>query len=129
MRAGATSRASRPKFRSSAPTSISTQARRSAGPGTPASGKRRLLAGGGADDRERLEEALSEAASITVHLLRNGTGVELAGVAGTVPLGRGKGQERRILTALALYAPPGPGEGAGASDAELREIRIGLDSA
>jgi uncharacterized protein (DUF58 family) len=88
-----------------------------------------VLVGSGADDRERLEEALSEAASIAVHLLRNGTGVELAGVAGTVPLGRGKGQERRILTALALYAPPGPGEGAGASDAELREIRIGLDSA
>ena len=87
-----------------------------------------VLTGTGVADRERLEEALSEAASLAVHLLRSGTGVELAGAAGAVPLGRGRGQERRILTVLALYAPPGQGHGAGpASAGELREIRIGLD--
>jgi uncharacterized protein (DUF58 family) len=79
-------------------------------------------------DRERLERALSEAASLAVHLLRRGTGVELGGAAGAVPLGQGRGQERRILTALALYSPPSPGRGASpASVGEMREIRICLD--
>jgi uncharacterized protein (DUF58 family) len=89
---------------------------------------RLVLTGTGAAGRERLEQALSEAASLAVHLLRSGTGVELWGAAGTVPLGRGRGQERRILTALALYVPGEPGSGAGpAPDGGLREIRIGLD--
>ena len=92
-----------------------------------------VLEGTGAGGGERLEQAISRAASIAVHLLRGGTGVELAGGAGTVPLGRGRGQERRILTALALYAPgtrrngAGPDAPAGASD-RLREIRIDLDA-
>jgi uncharacterized protein (DUF58 family) len=89
-----------------------------------------VLTGTGAADAERLERALSEAASLAVHLLRGGTGVELAGAAGAVPLDRGRGQERRILTALALYVPPGPGgvsESGG--DGWLREMRISLDSA
>ena len=87
-----------------------------------------VLTGTGMADRERLERALSEAASLAVHLLRRGTGVELGGAAGVVPLGQGRGQERRILTALALYSPPGPGRGAGAASAgEMREIRICLD--
>ena len=46
-----------------------------------------VLTGTGAADGERLERALSEAASLAVHLLRGGTGVELAGAAGSVPLG------------------------------------------
>jgi uncharacterized protein (DUF58 family) len=88
-----------------------------------------VLTGTGVADRERLERALSEAASLAVHLLRRGTGVELAGSAGAVPLGRGRGQERRILTALALYAPGGQGRDAGAASAgDLREIHIGLDA-
>ena len=88
-----------------------------------------VLTGTGVADVERLERALSEAASLAVHLLRSGTGVELAGSAGAVLLGRGRGQERRILTALALYAPPGQRHDAAgsASAGELREIRIGLD--
>jgi hypothetical protein len=53
--------------------------------------------------------------------------VELAGVAGTVPLGRGRAQERRILTALALYAPPGATGAPAPPAAGLREIRITLD--
>jgi uncharacterized protein (DUF58 family) len=89
-----------------------------------------MLTGRGAADGARLEGALSEAASLAVHLLRRGTGVELAGAAGVVPLGRGLGQERRILTALALYDPPSPGGGAAAGlTTGLREIRIGLDPA
>jgi uncharacterized protein (DUF58 family) len=87
-----------------------------------------VLTGTGAAHGERLERALSQAASLAVHLLRSGTGVELAGSAGAVPLGRGRGQERRILTALALYSPSGQGRAAGpASAGELREIRIALD--
>src|SRR5206468_3470749 len=55
--------------------------------------------------RVMLEAALSEAASATVHLIRAGSGVELVGRGIVVPLGRGPGQSRRILTALALYHP------------------------
>jgi uncharacterized protein (DUF58 family) len=87
-----------------------------------------VLAGTGAADGERLERALSEAASLALHLLRRGTGVELAGSAGRVPLGRGREQERRILTALALYAPPGRADGSPSARQGLREIRVGLDT-
>jgi uncharacterized protein (DUF58 family) len=91
---------------------------------------RLVLTGTGAADGERLERALSEAASLAVHLLRRGTGVELTGAAGVVPLDRGRSQERRILTALALYAPRGARAGAPpARDGGLREIRIPLDPA
>jgi uncharacterized protein (DUF58 family) len=89
-----------------------------------------VLEGTGASNRERLEEALSEAASYAVQLLRNGTAVELAGAAGVVPLGQGRGQERRILTVLALYAPGATVRSDGAAvapDPGLREIRISLD--
>jgi uncharacterized protein (DUF58 family) len=89
-----------------------------------------VLTGTGRGDWERLERGLSEAASLAVHLLRRGTGVALGGAAGVVPLGRGQGQERRILTALALYAPPERAPDAvPAPGGELREIRIGLDPA
>src|SRR2546427_222384 len=64
-----------------------------------------VLTGTGAHDPARLEAALSEAASATVHLIRAGSGVELIGPGLVVPLGRGAGQSRRILTALALYQP------------------------
>jgi uncharacterized protein (DUF58 family) len=89
-----------------------------------------VLTGTGAANRERLEQALSEAASFAVQLLRAGTAVELTGAAGTVPRGQGRGQERRILTVLALYAPGSSGSPDGAAalpDGGLREIRIGLD--
>jgi uncharacterized protein (DUF58 family) len=89
-----------------------------------------VLSGTGAADPAHLERALSEAASLAVHLLRSSIGVELAGAAGTVPLGQGRGQERRILTALALYTPSGAGPRAGpAQSGALRELRIDLDPA
>ena len=79
---------------------------------------------------ERLERALSEAASLAVHLLRGGTGWSWRAPPGAVPLDRGRGQERRILTALALYAPPGPGGRRRLRRGRrLREMRISLDSA
>jgi uncharacterized protein (DUF58 family) len=91
-----------------------------------------VLTGTGGADPERLEAALSQAASLAVHLLRRGTGVELAGAAGVVPLARGAEQERQILTALALYAPgrpAGAGGGAGARPGRMRELRVDLDRA
>jgi uncharacterized protein (DUF58 family) len=86
-----------------------------------------VLTGSGAARGDHLERALSDAASFAVHLLRRGTGVELAGAAGSVPLDRGPGQERRILTALALYAPPGRSAAPVPAVDGLREIRISLD--
>jgi uncharacterized protein (DUF58 family) len=92
-----------------------------------------VLVGTGAAHSGRLEAALSEAASLAVHLLRRGAAVELAGTAGPVPLARGGEQERRILMALALYAPAAAREaGAGAAaaaarGAPLREFRVSLD--
>jgi uncharacterized protein (DUF58 family) len=87
-----------------------------------------VLTGGGAGGAERVERALSEAASLALHLLRRGIGVELAGAAGFVGLGRGRAQERRVLSALALYPPSdSPGRG-GEGDTRLREIRVSLDA-
>lgn len=89
-----------------------------------------VLEGRGRADRERLEQALSRAASLAVHLLRSGVRVELVGPA-TAPLGAGAGQERRILTALALYDPAAldatqAGDGDGMVLAARREFRIDL---
>jgi uncharacterized protein (DUF58 family) len=89
---------------------------------------RLVLTGTGAGNEARLEEALSDAASLAQDLLRRGTGVELAGAAGFVALGRGRAQERLILTALALYAPPGPAGAARPGSDGVREIRISLDT-
>jgi uncharacterized protein (DUF58 family) len=92
-----------------------------------------VLSGRGERDAARLEVALSEAASIAMHLARAGAGVELTGAGLFVPLGRGPGQARRILTELALYDPRaseagaaglGPGVRAWRS---LREVRVELD--
>jgi uncharacterized protein (DUF58 family) len=91
-----------------------------------------VLTGTGRTDPGRLEAALSHAASLAVHLLRRGSGVELAGAAGLVPLARGAEQERRILTALALYAPgraAPAGDGAGARPGGVRELQVDLDRA
>ena len=87
-----------------------------------------VLIGTGARDAAQLEAALSEAASIIVHLVRTGAGVELMGPGLFVPLGHGPGHARRILTALALYDPRSPAadlfqRGDGRS---LREIRVDL---
>jgi uncharacterized protein (DUF58 family) len=90
-----------------------------------------VLTGTGARDAARLEAALSEAASIAAHLARAGAGVELVGHGLFVPLGRGPGHARRILTALALYQPGAPAvgndESGGPGWRSLREIRVELD--
>jgi len=92
-----------------------------------------VLSGRGDRDAARLEAALSEAASIAVHLARAGAGVELCGAGLFVPLGRGLGHARRIMAELALYDPraaragaaePGPGDRGWRS---LREVPVELD--
>jgi uncharacterized protein (DUF58 family) len=88
---------------------------------------RLILTGEPHHDAARLERAVSEVASLAVHFLRAGVGVELRGPGLEVPLGRGRHQERRILTALALYEP---GRATGVdlpAPRSLREIRVGLD--
>src|SRR5439155_261564 len=66
---------------------------------------RLVLEGTGHRDRERLERGLAEAASLAVHLLHDGAAVALVGPDVQVPLGGGRAQRTRILTALALYEP------------------------
>jgi uncharacterized protein (DUF58 family) len=72
-----------------------------------------VLVGDGRRDAERLEAAMTEAASLATHLLDAGAAVELIGPGVHVPFGRGRGHRRRVLTALALYeavataGPPG----------------------
>jgi uncharacterized protein (DUF58 family) len=97
----------------------------------------RIVLVGGGEAAVRLEAGLSEAASIAVHLLRAGSGVALGGPGLDLPLGRGRGHMRRVLTALALYQP-GSGQPPGATEASgdagplqareqtrpLREIRV-----
>jgi uncharacterized protein (DUF58 family) len=91
---------------------------------------RLVLVGRGRPGAEALERGLSEAASLAVALVRAGAGVALAGAAGAVPLGHGRGHLRRLLTALALYDPAAPPPAAGPGEAGagrlLREIRIAL---
>jgi uncharacterized protein (DUF58 family) len=82
-----------------------------------------VLVGDGRRDPGRLELALSEAASLAVHLIDGGAAVEVAGPGVSVPPGRGRAHLRRLLTALALYEPgPGaarPGGRRGATDFEV----------
>jgi uncharacterized protein (DUF58 family) len=66
------------------------------------------LIGTGARDAERRERALSEAAALARRLLRAGGALALVGPGIEIPSASGREQERRILTALALYAPPSP---------------------
>ncbi len=79
-------------------------------------------------DLERLEADISLAASLTSHLLGQGSRVELVGPGLFVPLGEGPAHRRRMLEALALwdpFAPEGARRGFG-RDASLSEIRIPL---
>ena len=93
---------------------------------------RLVLVGQGRRGAEALERGLSEAASLTVALIRAGAGVELAGPGCAVPFGHGRAHLRRVLTALALYDAEAPRaeSAAGAellrSHRPLREIRIAL---
>jgi uncharacterized protein (DUF58 family) len=93
---------------------------------------RLVLLGTGARAPEALEAALSEAASLAVHLIRAGAGVELVGPGFYVRLGRGTSHLRRLLTALALYDPRATPLGTVPSDDDertlrpLRQIRVRL---
>ena len=91
----------------------------------------RIVLDGTGARRDRLEQGLSEAASLAAHLFRAGARVELRGPGILVPLGQGREARRRMLTALALYDPaatapasrtttPAPSSGA------VREIRIAI---
>jgi uncharacterized protein (DUF58 family) len=76
---------------------------------------------------ERLEAALSEAASLAVHVLSAGGAVELAGPGVHVPLAAGRGQRRRVLTALALFdARVTGGRAERVPSRGVREIRVPL---
>ena len=66
---------------------------------------RLVLVGDGARDPVRLEAALSEAASLAVHLTRTGAALELVGPGLHIAAGHGRAHLRRLLTALALYEP------------------------
>jgi len=66
-----------------------------------------VLIGTGARDAARRESALSDAASLARALLRAGAAVALTAPGIAIPGGRGREQERRVLTALALYGPSG----------------------
>ena len=82
-----------------------------------AAATRIALVGDGTRDAGRLEAAMSEAASLAVHLIATGAAIELVGPGLHVPPGRGRAHQRRLLTALALYdprtggAPPEPRAG------------------
>lgn len=70
-----------------------------------------VLVGRGERNAERREQALSEAAALARALLRAGAAVSLVGPGLDVGPGRGREQERRVLTSLALFEPiavPGP---------------------
>ena len=85
----------------------------------------RIVLDGAGSDALRVEHALSDAASLAVHLLRAGGRVELAGPGLFVPLGGGPAHVRRLLTALALWAPAML-ESAPRSERRLREVRVSL---
>jgi len=77
-------------------------------------------------DAERVERGLSEAASLAVHLLKEGGRVGVTGAGVSVALGRGRGHARRILTELALWEP-GVARSAPASRADgVAEIWVAL---
>jgi uncharacterized protein (DUF58 family) len=94
---------------------------------------RLVLVGTGTRDAGRRERALSEAASLARTLLRAGAAVGLGGAGLEIPVGRGRQQERRLLTALALFEPrdalTSPSRAAAPWRPRLgqREIRVDLD--
>jgi uncharacterized protein (DUF58 family) len=86
----------------------------------------RIVLEGRADDDGRVERALSEAASLAVHVLGAGGGVELSAPGVHVPLGGGREQRRRVLTALALFDAAAASAPVPRSARALREIGIAL---
>jgi uncharacterized protein (DUF58 family) len=78
-------------------------------------------------DAGRVERGLAEAASLAVHLLREGGRVALAGPGVHVPLGRGRAHRRRLLTVLALWEPGGAIEPLGdRRPAGVGEVRVSV---
>ena len=91
-----------------------------------ATNTRIVLVGDGRRDAVRLEAALSEAASLAVHLLGGGAAVALAGPGIDVGPGRGRTHQHRLLSALALYDPATAGPPAGRRTAGMSEIEVTL---
>jgi uncharacterized protein (DUF58 family) len=85
----------------------------------------RIVLAGRPSGAARVEQAVSEAASLAVHLLRAGGRVELAGPGLFVPLGRGPAHVRSVLTALALWQPAASVPLA-RGDGRLRELHVTL---
>ena len=91
-----------------------------------ATNTRIVLVGDGTHPGARLEVAMSEAASLAVHLLDTGAAVELVGPGVHVPPGRGHSHRRRLLTALALYDPVSGGPAPSRRSAGVSEIEVVL---
>ncbi len=91
-----------------------------------ATNTRIVLVGDGRHDPERLEAAMSEAASLAVDLLAGGAAVELAGPGLHVGAGRGRGHQHRLLTALALYDPATAGPPVGRRTPGMSQIEVTL---
>ena len=91
-----------------------------------ATNTRIVLVGDGTRDAARLEVALSEAASLAVHVLDTGAAVELSGPGIYVPPGRGRGHQRRLLTALALHDPTLAVTPVARRSSAVREIEVAL---
>ena len=91
-----------------------------------ATNTRIVLVGDGTRDTGRLEAALSEAASLAVHVLESGAAVELAGPGVHVPAARGRAHQRRLLTALALYKPAVAKTPIGRRSSGVSEIEVAL---
>jgi uncharacterized protein (DUF58 family) len=91
-----------------------------------AANTRIVLVGDGSRDAVRLEAALSEAASLAVHVLDSGAAVELDGPGIHVSPGRGRAHRHRLLTALALYASPRAATPVGRRSSGFGEIEVAL---
>jgi uncharacterized protein (DUF58 family) len=91
-----------------------------------AAATRIVLVGDGTRDAGRLEAAMSEAASLAVHLLGTGAAIELVGPGLQVPPGRGRAHQQRLLTALALYDPRTAGAAPGRRAGRGSEVEVTL---
>jgi uncharacterized protein (DUF58 family) len=85
----------------------------------------RIVLSGSAAGSARVEQAVSEAASLAVHLSRAGGRVELAGPGLFVELASGPAHLRALLTALALWQPDATAAPA-RSGRRLREMHVSL---
>jgi uncharacterized protein (DUF58 family) len=91
-----------------------------------AAATRIVLVGDGTRDPARLEAAISEAASLAVHLIATGVAIGLVGPGVAVPPGRGRAHQRRLLTALALYDPRAAAPASGPRWGTASDIEVAL---